>query len=139
MIRSGKGAGLGVLLGILLQLTVIGPIIAGFFSFRFLNDISDDEYLSMTDAKEINFKKGFYSAAVFGWLVAIICCQQWKNDMISVLEGDPTGPSENKHLCFKVWFCLDVALTILYLIIAVTIPASYTSNTTRTTTTYRYR
>ena len=140
LIRSGQGAGLGVLLGILLHFTVIGPIIAGFFSFAFLEDISNKEYLENTDAKEINFRKGFYAAGIFGWIVAIVCCAQWKVDMISVLEDEPTKQSLNKHVCFKVWFWVSLVLDILYWIsFFANMNKTYYYTTKTTTPYYRYK
>ena len=115
-IKSGKGAGLGVFLGFLLHFTIIGPLIAGLFSLSFLNDISDEEYLRNTDTKEINFRKGFYSACWFGLIVSAACCDQWKNDMVSILVGKPTKQSQNKHICFRVWFWLTLGYEILQFI-----------------------
>ena len=112
-IRSGKGAGLGVFLGIILRFTIIGPIIAGFCSFSFLNDISDEGYLTREDSRDINFRKGFYAFAFFGIIVGIVSCSQWKTDMISVLEGEPNKYSKNRHSCFKVWFWIILVYYIL--------------------------
>lgn len=139
IIQSGKGAGLGVLLGFLLKLTIIGPVIAGFCSFSFLNDISDKEYLLTEDPKNINFRKGFYASAVFGWLVAIICCAQWKQDMISVLDNEPTIPSQNKHNCFKVWFWIDFIFEIFYIIFSIANFTNRNSYYNKNSNTYYYR
>ncbi len=135
-INSGKGAGLGVFLGILLKFTIIGPVIAGLFSFSFLNDISDEEYLRNTNAEDINFRKGFYATAVFGLIVAIICCSQWKTDMISVLDGDPSRQSRNRHLCFKIWFLVSVAYEVLSIIFSLSFYTTVNITPTNTTTYY---
>lgn len=50
--------------------------------------------------------------------------------MISVLDGDPSKYSENKHICFKVWACISIVYSILN-IFALIIAS--------TSTTYRYR
>lgn len=135
-IKSGKGAGLGVLLGLILHFTIVGGIIAGFCSFSFLRDISDKEYLEDTDTREINFRKGLYASAVFGWLIAIICCIQWKEDMISVLEGNPNRHSDNHHLCFKVWFWLSFLYIAFYFIFSLAVSINNSTNTNTTKTNY---
>ena len=135
-IRSGKGAGLGVLLGLALHITIVGGIIAGFCSFTFLRDISDKEYLEDTDAKEINFRKGLYASAVFGWLIAIICCAQWKEDMISVLEDHPNRYSDNHHLCFKVWFWLSFIYVAFYFVFSLATSINNANNINNTKTNY---
>lgn len=139
-IRSGKGAGLGVFVGILLRFTIIGPIIASFCSFKFLNDISDEEYLKNTEVKDINFKKGFFATAnCFGLIVMIACCAQWKADMISVLEGNPTKQSLNKHTCFKVWCCIAAVYDVFYFFMYLTRATSTPSTTKTTSNPYYYR
>ena len=143
-IKSGSGAGLGVLLGTLLKFTVIGPVIAGFVSFDFLDMISDKDalvdYIEKHGVRRLNFKKGFYASAFFGWLVAWGCCDQWKRDMVSVLLDDPTKPSQNRHLCYKVWFCLDLVIYIFSLIsnFVNSYDAYDAANSARKTSTYYY-
>jgi hypothetical protein len=138
-IQSGKGAGLGVFFGTLLYFTIIGPFIAGCCSIGFLNDISDKKYLQDTSSREINFRKGFYSM-VLGWIVAIACCAQWKVDMISVLNDEPTEPSRNNHICFKVWFWINSAWFFIALIanlVRMSQKPSYTTPTRSTNSYYR--
>ncbi len=141
-IKSGSGAGLGVLLGMLLKFTIIGPIIAGFASFDFLDMISDKDtlvdYIEKHGVRRLNFKKGFYASAFFGWLVAWGCCDQWKRDMVSVLLDDPTKPSQNRHLCYKVWFCLDLVVYAFSFVSGFIQGYNSNSTTNYRTSTYYY-
>lgn len=112
-IRSGKGAGLGVFLGLIVHIMPIVNWISGLASFSFLNNMCNRDYLLNTDTSTINFRKGFYSASVFGGLVAIAACNQWKTDMISVLSNNPNPASINRHGCFKAWFWILTVLSII--------------------------
>ena len=40
---------------------------------------------------------------LFSGLIAIVCCEQWKKDMLSVYDGNPNKYSKNTHKCFVVW------------------------------------
>lgn len=138
VLSSGYGAGLGILLGILLEVTIIGSVIAGFFSFDFLNDISNKDYLLTEDPKKINFRKGFYASATFGPIVAIACCSQWKDDMLSVLLDKPTRASQNRHQCYKTWVWINLVLSIFYTIVVIKNYFNPVTQTRKSSSNYYY-
>lgn len=115
-IMSGSGAGLGVFLGFINYLTIIGPFIAAVFAFIFSSNISDRDYLLRTEARSLNFQKGFYSFTGFGIIGALICCSQWKQDMTSVLNDKPTKASQDRHTVYKALLIISLILWLFYII-----------------------
>lgn len=111
------GAGSGYFLGFFISLFGIFFIPS---AINFLRCISNKSYLETEDAWGINFRKGFYSSAIFGGIVGWVCCEQWKNDMISVLEGTPNLASQNKHKVFRTacyfYICIVLLLAICGLV-----------------------
>lgn len=125
LIKSGKGAGWGVFCALVIHIvflllgwavalntnsilftvliSLVIPIIMATMAPKYLEDISDKEYLETCDMRSVNFQKGFYPTIIFGWLPAIICCAQWKEDMLSVINNKPSKYSKDKHTCFVIW------------------------------------
>ncbi len=150
-IKSGKGAGVGVFIGILVSIIggIIGGIVSGIIigqsgnlgiamligsvvplsaallAPKYLENISDKKYLQNStedEIKNVNFLKGFYPTIIFGGIVALFCCKQWKEDMLDVLDEKPNQYNKNKHTCFVIWeviwFLIIPVLSIALLFIS---------------------
>jgi hypothetical protein len=114
MIKSGAGSGVYGFLGFLCSMSIIGPVIAYVLSFKFLEDISDREYLISADVSEINKRKGFFAwGCGYGAIVSLVAMGQWSTDMVSVIDENPTKPSINQHIHWKVWWPVAILLSVI--------------------------
>jgi len=116
-VRTHRGEFLGVISGMLVRITIIGTIIALVYSYKYVEKICDKNYLLKTEIKDINFYKGFYATASLGWIIGMFCRNQWKNDMIKVLEDRPSKSTINKHRVYRIWAPIFLIFCIIYSIL----------------------
>ncbi len=120
-IERGGGVGMGIVAGCLAHITIVIPLILAFTVVGGgLDYLSNENDLMEKDPESVNFDRGFWGTCIFGLIVGIFCCVQWKGDIIDALKRIPNRINKNRHYCFEIWtriFVLFNLVSIMFVII----------------------